>query len=306
MKYIEKCGHKISEMTLGTVQLGLPYGINNQNGMPTFEEASAILSAAEELGITAFDTARAYGVSEEVLGRYFASAGGDRTIVTKVMFPNETSSEIIASMHRQVEDSRRKLGVGRIPFLMLHNEFGLLEHGSVITDALLEVKREGLVSGIGISFSDKSNMARILDNEIFDCIQIPQNIFDNKEMTDGTLAELSSRGIAVFIRSVYLQGLFFRDTETLPTRLAVAKPVLDRLHTLAEENSLSMSEMALSYIRDGEGISSLVLGCETVEQLRDSRRQFAAPTLSPALREELTALADEVDPIVKRPWEWNK
>lgn len=306
MKRIEKNGYPISEMMLGTVQLGLSYGINNQKGMPTYEESAAILQEALDLGICAFDTARAYGKSEEVLGRFFTATPAEKTIITKVIFPTESADEVASSLFSQVKDSTKTLGLDRLPFVMLHREDYLLTYGKVLTDALCELKKEGLVGGVGVSFSDKSNMERLLDNDVFDCIQIPQNIFDNKEMTSGMLSTLSARGIAVFIRSVYLQGLFFRNTDTLPPKLTVAKPVLDKLHALADENGLSMSQMALSYIRDGEGISSLVLGCETVEQLRDSAKQFASPALPPALREELTALANEVDPIVTRPWEWNK
>ena len=306
MKRIEKNGYPISEMMLGTVQLGLSYGINNQKGMPTYEESAAILQTALDLGICAFDTARAYGKSEEVLGRFFSASPAEKTIITKVIFPNETKDEVASSLFAQVKDSTKTLGLEKLPFVMLHREDYLVTYGDALTDALWELKKEGLVGGVGVSFSDKSRMNALLDTDLFDCIQIPQNIFDNRELTDGTLRALAARDIAVFIRSVYLQGLFFRDTDTLPPKLAVAKPTLDKLHALADKNGLSMSQMALAYIRDGEGISSLVLGCETVEQLCDSAKQFCAPALSPALREELTALASEVDPIVTRPWEWNK
>ena len=53
MKYIESKGYKISEMTLGTVQLGRAYGINNSKGMPSFEESSAVLNTALDAGIKA-------------------------------------------------------------------------------------------------------------------------------------------------------------------------------------------------------------------------------------------------------------
>ena len=54
MEHIFKKGHRISQMTLGTVQLGMPYGINNSHGMPSEQQAHGILKTAEELGITPF------------------------------------------------------------------------------------------------------------------------------------------------------------------------------------------------------------------------------------------------------------
>ena len=305
MKTTVKFGHHISEITLGTVQLGLPYGVNNTVGMPTYQDSATILQAALDAGITSFDTARAYGKSEEVLGRFFSQSSANKTLITKVLFQNEEKNEVSTALFAQVKDSIRKLGVEKLPFLMLHREEYIDRYGKELTDALVELKKDNLVSGIGISFSDKSNLDRMLDTDIFDCIQIPQNIFDNCELTNGTIKRLSDRGIAVFIRSVYLQGLFFKDTNCLTKKLVAAKPALDKLHALADAHGLSMSQLALSYIRDGSGITSLVLGCETVEQLNDSIEQFGCPKMSDGLRESLNEISQEVDPIVMRPWEWN-
>ena len=46
MKQALQNGYRISQLTLGTVQLGIPYGINNTHGMPSYEEAAQILQTA--------------------------------------------------------------------------------------------------------------------------------------------------------------------------------------------------------------------------------------------------------------------
>lgn len=71
-EYNRKNGYKISELTLGTVQLGIPYGINNKYGMPTFSQSEEILQTAIDHGVVSFDTAKGYGKSEAVLGQFFA------------------------------------------------------------------------------------------------------------------------------------------------------------------------------------------------------------------------------------------
>ena len=68
---------------LGTVQLGLPYGIANVAGKPDREQAFAILSAAVTAGVSTLDTAHAYGTSEDVIGDWLRSTGGRIDIVTK-------------------------------------------------------------------------------------------------------------------------------------------------------------------------------------------------------------------------------
>ena len=74
---------KFSGMTLGTVQLGMNYGIANQGGKPDEQKSFSILRSALEGGVTALDTARAYGDSEEVIGRFLKTWEGEKpTIIT--------------------------------------------------------------------------------------------------------------------------------------------------------------------------------------------------------------------------------
>ena len=70
MKYNETKGVSISELSLGTVQLGVSYGINNQSGKPDRTQAFGILDTALTNGISALDTAAAYGDSEQVIGQW--------------------------------------------------------------------------------------------------------------------------------------------------------------------------------------------------------------------------------------------
>ncbi|MGC1633411.1 MAG: aldo/keto reductase, partial [Gelidibacter sp.] len=60
----------IKKLILGTVQLGLDYGINNRSGKPTHEKACEILHCAYDNGIRILDTAEAYGNSQEVIGAF--------------------------------------------------------------------------------------------------------------------------------------------------------------------------------------------------------------------------------------------
>jgi aryl-alcohol dehydrogenase-like predicted oxidoreductase len=50
----------MAELALGTVQLGLPYGAANSTGMPTEEEAVAIVREAVAGGVRELDTAHGY------------------------------------------------------------------------------------------------------------------------------------------------------------------------------------------------------------------------------------------------------
>ncbi|MBE7024879.1 MAG: aldo/keto reductase [Ruminococcaceae bacterium] len=305
MKITEKNRQKISEFTLGTVQLGIPYGIHNTHGMPTYEQSARILQTAINGGIVSFDTAQGYGKSESVLGRFFSENPAEKTLITKVQFENETRENIKDSLFAKVNASLSVLGLSALPFVLLHSQAYLETYGGALTDALLTLKKEGLVQGIGISFSDKTKLLEYADPAVFDCIQLPANMFDSKEIREGTIKAIGKSGIAVFVRSIYLQGLFFMDPAALPARIRSAKPLLEKLRLLAAENQMGMAELALSYMRGTEGVASLVLGCETVPQLSESLSLFHSPPLKAKIRDKVSEIAEEVEPVVIRPWEWN-
>lgn len=304
MKITEKNGYKISALTLGTAQLGLAYGVNNDKGMPTFEESSELLTTALDLGITSFDTARGYGESEAVLGRYFSKTNREKTLITKVIFNGEPKAKIKDELFRQAKDSAKKLGTEKLPFLMLHREGYIEEYGDTLLRAMEDLKKEGIVSGVGVSFSDKTRFSDYCSSISFDCVQIPANMLDNAEIRSGEIKKISEKGTAVFVRSVYLQGLFFKGTNSLPESLKSEKPLLDRLHSLATDFGFSMAEMALGFMRDTEGITSLVMGADTPDQLRESVALLEGRALPEELMKEIIKLSENINPRLVQPWTW--
>ncbi len=101
MEYIEIQGLHLPRLTLGTVQLGMDYGIANTAGKPDYEKSAGILDAALEGGINAFDTAAAYGDSEAVIGRYFWSmpeGAAKPIIITKL----KTGTDVLLKRKRIV------------------------------------------------------------------------------------------------------------------------------------------------------------------------------------------------------------
>ena len=61
---------RVEKLAIGTAQFGMPYGIANRNGKVQADEISAILDSACFKGINTIDTAKAYGISEKIIGDY--------------------------------------------------------------------------------------------------------------------------------------------------------------------------------------------------------------------------------------------
>ena len=306
-------GMEISKLSLGTVQLGMNYGINNAGGKPSEELADSILQTACDGGITVFDTSSDYGTSEQVVGDFFKKKykGKKPLIVTKFKIEADHTKvapveDVEKNLRAQVETSLERLGYNKLPLLMLHRESELFDYGDVLPNALKKLQREGLVDKVGVSLNGCTYVKDVLENDLYEAVQIPLNMLDTKNVLHGGIDRLHDKGVIVFIRSVYLQGLIFRDPETLPDGLLQdAKEPLRRLRRLAEEENMSGAQVAITFMRDLDGVSSLVLGSETPEQVRENLALANSPRLSDRARGKILDMFADINPDVLKPWLWN-
>ncbi|MDW7657459.1 MAG: aldo/keto reductase [Bacillota bacterium] len=308
MDYITTHDLRLPRLTLGTVQLGLRYGIANKIGKPDEVHSHELLQQAEQLGITCFDTAAGYGDAEAVLGRYFRQfPDPDRQIVTKFKLDpavGTTEAELEKAVRSQLEQSLLHLGIQRIPIYLMHNADDLHRHQDRLVAVLDRLVREGLIGLMGVSVYRAADLDRMLQYELFRATQIPINLFDQRLIRSGHLARLKEKGIIVFARSVFLQGLFFMDPDSLPSALAHAAPLLQALRQLADDEKLPIAQLALSFVRDLPGITSLVIGAETAEQVAENVRLCAGWPLSDAGRVTADRLFREVPEVVVNPSLW--
>lgn len=293
IKHTSVNGLLLPKMTLGTVQLGMRYGVANQTGQPLLHAAFGLLQAAREGGVNAFDTARVYGESEAVLGKYFASNGLEDTIVVTKFRIDANSGVSPVEVERQVvcsvETSLEQLGLESLHFLLAHNPDDLVQYGGAVNRALKSLQHRGLVGHTGASVYTAQQVDAILAQPWHTAIQIPINALDTRLVRGGHLGRLQAAGFIVFVRSVFLQGLLF--LKKFPPDLAVASPFVQKLHRLSEAANREVADLALSYVRDLPGVTSLVLGAETSEQVRKNIHLMDAPPLEDNLRENIGWLA---------------
>ena len=312
MEYTHTRGLTVSKITLGTVQLGMKYGINNQDGQPSVEKANGILETAINGGINTFDTSSDYGTSEQVVGDYFKRVGGEKPlIVTKFGVKNTQNPlpfvEVEKKVREQVENSLTRLGYQKLPLLLVHDENDLLCYGESLAVILNRLKDENLIDKVGVSLNHFSCIEQVLKYDMYEAVQLPLNILDVKNATGSNIKKLAQNGVMVFIRSVYLQGLLFRNPQTLPQGvLQNAKESLERLQKIAEEENVTIAELALAYIRDLDGVSSLVMGADNPQQVKENIELINAKGLSARAREKIIGAFSDIDERVLSPWLWNK
>ena len=311
MKYALIKDFKISKLTMGTAQLGLNYGIANKIGKPSIEQAFNILETAVNSGINCFDTAFSYGNSEETIGSFISSemCRNTPTIVTKLQqieFDDSISSfKIYNEVKQNVEKSLKRLQINKIPICLIHKVSNMTDQDGLIVHSLLRLKDEGLIGRIGISVYDSEEVRQVIDMEDFDAIQIPINIFDHRLIESGLLESLEQHDFIVFARSIFLQGLFFLDPDTLPENLKLAREPIITLKKLAQKYEIDIAEMAFAFVRDLPQISSMVIGAETSAQVLENCALIECPKLSEELKYEILDTFNDLPEKIINPSLWN-
>ena len=120
--------------------------------------AEELLDLAYSNGFNIFDTAKVYGKSEDVLGRWIEHSGNrDRlVIVTKGCHPNETggvSRLNVNALNEDIESSLERLRTDYIDIYLLHrdNPEASIESVLPVIESLENFIRRGIIKKIGVS-----------------------------------------------------------------------------------------------------------------------------------------------------------
>lgn len=258
----------IDKLVLGTVQFGLDYGINNQVGKVSSNEILSILSVARSAGIRYLDTSSAYGESETALGQAFAKNPLDFSVITK--YPKGE-----ASVRESLEGSLKRLGTSKVYGFLVHH-FDHFQSNPSIWDEFESLKREGLVSKIGFSLYHPGQLLELMERGIaFDLLQFPYNLFDRQ--FEPYLASLHQSGVEIHTRSVFLQGLFFKDLETLGGRLEPLRPYLAVLREHCARKERNLEQLALGFVANSPYVDGILIGVDSVNQLQDNIKALNTP-----------------------------
>lgn len=271
-------------MVLGTAQFGLTYGIANTSGRPRQEQVDALVRTAIANGVQYVDTARAYGESEQVLGKALSGGWDSRaTIVTKLSplddCPADASPDVVqAFVERSVFQSCRALHKPCLDVLMLHRAEHLTAWDGSVWRVLSDLKYRKVIGRLGVSIQSPEEALSALDIETVEFIQLPFNILDYR--WDSVIKKISlirqRRPLVIHARSALLQGLLTSSQVGLWLRACCsnAADVIDWLHGKAAEYANGdVVELALRYVLSQSWIDGVVIGVETTDQLVDNLRK---------------------------------
>jgi len=258
---LKKINTKMNKIILGTAQFGMDYGINNKTGQISKENTFAILNKALESGIDTLDTANLYGESEKKIGDFIKESGEKFKIISKL--PKCSLSEV----KKIFDTSLEKLNVDMFYGYIIHN-FEYYKENPKVWNILEELKAKGKVEKIGFSLYFPYELEYILQNKIsIDLVQVPYNIFDQR--FDQYFSILKDKNVEIHIRSVFLQGLVFKNPETLDRYFEKIKEKIANIHLISEQFNIPLVALCLNFTMLNKFINKVVVGIDSMENFEE-------------------------------------
>ncbi|MQY67546.1 MAG: aldo/keto reductase, partial [Dehalococcoidia bacterium] len=296
MRFLGKTGIKVSELCFGTMTFG-GRSFFKYVGQLGQKEANTLVDMSLEAGINFFDTADVYsqGLSEEMLGKALGKRRKGIILATKVrgkMGPGP--NDVGLSRHHIIEAcnaSLKRLGTDYIDLYQVHN-FDPDTPQEETMRALDDLVRQGKVRYIGCSnYSGWQLMkAMAISNkrgwERFVTLQALYSLLA-RDLENEMVPLCLDQGMGILVWSPLSGGFLsgkYRRGKPKPkgTRLTAPQPrflqldeekgfdIVEELDKIAKAHNATVAQAALNYLLAKEGVSSVIIGARTPEQLADN------------------------------------
>jgi len=288
-----RTGLQVSEISLGTVELGLDYGVPvaGEHLRPAEADAARLLNRALDLGVNFIDTARAYGASEDVIGQALKSRRREYILASKLAAIREAGQSDRAlrdQVKASIAASLRALQTDVIDLLQSHHTpLDVIAAGRVV-EAMQEAQAAGDVRFIGASTYGEDAPLAVLEDGRFDTLQVAYSPID-RTLEARVLPLAQQKDIGVVVRSVLLRGVLTHRYTLIPPALAELKDAIGRLDALTGGEVGSLPELAYQYVLDHAAVATALVGTARVAELEAAvafaEKRRPPSTLVAAIRE---------------------
>ena len=281
-------------------------------------ESRRTVARAIELGATLFDTAPAYGQSEEFLGATLTpSQRHDVFLTTKCgLAPDPASGRLRLDsrpeqLRQQLESSLRRLRCDMVDLLLIHWPDPRMPIGEAI-GALEDLRRAGLTHYLGVSNFSAAQLREACRHAPVVCNQVGYHLFDRRWEREmfATAAEL---GVAVVAYSPLAHGLLSGTLDpaafdasdwrargdTLASQrlfhrahLANNLVLARRMVEASAEASCSLPQAAIAWVLSNPCVASVITGSRRMTRLEENVGALAC-SLPPETRARLEQLAGQ-------------
>jgi aryl-alcohol dehydrogenase-like predicted oxidoreductase len=292
---------KLTELALGTAQLGMDYGRVVREVSPDDAECRALLDAAWAAGFRTLDTALAYGTAHARVAAWARDRGLSPTVIMKLAGPDNRDVDLDRHFADGIATAARGLGGLRIQVLMLHRAAEARD--PAIVAALRRQAAAAEIPSWGVSVYTPDDFALASELHGIGAIEVPVNAMDNRLARTGQLARAAARGIAVLARSPFLQGTLLLDPEMVPDTMPILRRTVETFARVASMHGVSAGALALAAVRAEPGVASIVVGAARSAQIVEIASWAAAPVGADALA-AIRAAAVHAQPEALDPRFW--
>ncbi len=303
-----KTGFMVSKVGLGTVEIGLAYGIGAKE-IPSEQEADTILKSAVEMGITYIDTARGYGLAEERIGKSGIGEKPGIVIGTKCgQFlknePNLHGAELTKRIRADIETSRQMLQRDVLQLVQFHNELPDYTDFQEIIEILQALKDEGKIEHVGMATRGEEVPLAAIESGFFETLQVAHSILDQR-MVPTVLPKAQEHNIGIINRSVLLQGVLSPGMKKLSEALVPLRTQAEKADAIATEAGMDLPTLAFRFVISNPAISTALLGTTKPNRLQTALEATNAGPLPQDILDELEKLA-LADVNLIDPGKWPK
>lgn len=205
-RILGKTGFEISEISLGTWQVGGKWGspFSHQN-------AEKVLQSAIENGVNFIDTADVYGdgESEKAVGRFVKNQSDRIYIATKCgrqLNPHVDEAYQPKVLRQFVENSLKNMGLETLDLIQLHCPPTTVYDRPEIFWEFEKLKQEGKILNLGVSVEKVTEALTSLQYDNVSSIQVIFNIFRQKPASD-LFEKAKDKNVGIIVRVPLASGL---------------------------------------------------------------------------------------------------
>lgn len=271
-RFILRAGFATTFLGFGALEIGRDWGFGteNQRRRPTEDIVGEVLNTVLDAGINLIDTASAYHKSEERIGKYISCRRNEYILSTKCgehsCEPKTYYDFSYNAIKRSIDNSLKLLKTDVIDIMFIH--FGpepekVLSDGETLC-AMKEAKKEGKIRFLGASTNGEFAKECILSGD-FDFMQMDYNLIDRRNEKNIELCE--ERGMGVFVRTGLARGLLTAKVKELMDTDFPKKDKVEKLIELVEGNYEELAKLALHFLYQTPGVSSVLVGTKNPENI---------------------------------------
>lgn len=257
-----------NDIVVGSAQLGMPYGLGkNAKEIVSEREVFSLLEKAVEFDLNLFDTSPMYGLAQDRIVSFFNQRKHQNFgVYTKIKnFPKDDSDVPLFVDKFLLGCPFTKMSNCSSVVLLLHDERDLSR--DVVWECLDEQVEKGSFNSWGASVYTDEYAKRATNLTGCSTIQIAYGILNQDAHRSGLLKHMYECEKKVIARSIFTQGLIFKENKSRFQREVEVKKILDSIELCAQKSKMTVSQYAYEFVKRNRFVSSVVVGFDTADQL---------------------------------------